>query len=99
MRLPKTVQICGKTYTVIKNKKKWNSRGQTGTRKIEIGTKWNSDEREFDDFLHETAELVCCERHIHYMANNDDVKIVMNHKEFTDFVTDVATAIRPVIKE
>lgn len=99
MRLPKIVQICGKTYIVTKNKKKWSSEGKTGTRKIEIGTRWNSDEHEFEDFLHETAELVCCEKRVHYRAADDSIQIVMNHKEFSDFINDVATAIRPIIKE
>ncbi len=98
MRLPRTVNICGKTYTVTKNRAKWDSGGRTGNRQISIGTKWNSDEHELDSFLHEVVELVCCERKLHYMASNDDVKIVMNHKEFTDAITDVATAIRPMLK-
>ncbi len=99
MRLPKTVNISGKTYTIAKNKKKWSSRGQTANRQIVIGTKWNSDEHELDSFLHEVFELVCCERHTHYMAGDDNVRIVMSHREFTDVITDVAVAIRPMIKE
>lgn len=98
MNLPKKVQICGKTYTVKRNKKSWSSKGRTGDRKITIGTKWSSDEHEFESYLHEVAELVCCERHIHYISGDDNVMFVMSHREFTDVMNDVATAIRPMVK-
>lgn len=98
MRLPRKVQISGHTYSISTNKKSYSSRGRTGTRKICIGTKWSSDERKFGDYLHEVVELVCCERKVHYQASNDDIRIIMSHKEFTDVINDVATALKPMIR-
>lgn len=99
MKLPKKIQISGKTYIVSKNNKSYDSSGRTGDSKITIGTKWKSDEHELDSFLHEVIELVCCERHCHYLAGDDTIVITMNHREFTDVVRDVAIAIRPMIKK
>lgn len=98
MKLPKTVVISGRTYTVSKNSKSYGSSGETGKRTISIGTKWKSDEHEFDTFLHEVVELVCCERKCHYTAADDTIAITMNHREFTEVITDVATAIKPMLR-
>ena len=98
MKLPKTVQICGKTYSIVKNPKNENSSGRTFKQKMEIGTKEQSVERQFEGFVHEVAELVCCENNYRYGDGNSECSIfVMNHKEFERFIGDVATAIRPMV--
>lgn len=100
MRLPKKVQICGKPFTVVIDKKKWSSSGQTLSQEIIIGGEGGRKERIFDNFVHEVAELALCERSFRYGDGSSDGSIfVMSHKDFTTFATDVATALRPMIKD
>ncbi len=102
MRLPKIVNICGKTYTVkqAKDKNGWSGSGKTGHQEITISLdRYHSEERKFDVYLHEVVEMICCERHVRYEASDGGLVFVMTHKEFDDFAADVATAIRPMIKD
>ena len=99
MQLPKKVNISGKTYTVIKDHKEENSSGRTFKQQMTIGIKGQGDERQFDMFLHETAELITCERNYRYGEGSSETSIfVMNHKDFEHFISDLATAIMPIIK-
>ena len=99
MRLPKTVQICGKTYNVTKNAEKENGRGRTFAQQIEVGTKDQTAERCFSTFVHEVAELVCCENNYRYGDGRSETSVfVMSHKEFERFIDDVAIAIRPMVR-
>ena len=100
MRLPKTVQISGKTYTVKKNDKRWGGSLRTGSQEIVVGTeKDQSSHRIFNNFTHEIIEAVTLERKLRYEAADDEIIFVMTHKQFDDFAKDVATAIRPMIKK
>ena len=100
MKLPKTIKVSSKTYTVIKDRKASNARGRTFLQTITIGTHDQSDERVFDGFLHEIAELVCCENNFRYGDGHSETSVfVMNHKEFERFISDVASAIYPMVKK
>jgi len=100
MKLPKTVNICGKTYDVHKDRKGDHGHGQTFKQKITIGVKEQSDERQFDTFLHEVAELIACEKNLRYGDGHSETSVfVMSHKEFEYFASALATAIMPMIKE
>ncbi len=101
MRLPKKVDICGKTYSVSKDNKNFNSGGSTHKQEITVGTRGNqSDERQFDGFVHETVELVTCEKRYRYGDGHSESSVfVMNHKEFEQFASALATAIYPMVRE
>ena len=75
MKLPKTVQINGKTYTVRKNPDSEDGRGTTFAQLVEVGTKNQSDERQFDTFLHEVAELIACEKNLRYGDGHSETSI------------------------
>lgn len=99
MQFPKKVIICGRTYTVKTCKKTADGTGYLHEQKIIIGTKGLSDERQFDTFLHEVAELVACDRQFRYGYGGSEGSIfVMNHKEFEHFMTDLAATLWPIIK-
>lgn len=69
MKLPKAVNICGKTYKVKKNNTCWGGSCQTGEQKIEVGTARNqSSQRKFTNFIHEVLEAVTLERRLRYEA-------------------------------
>ncbi len=98
MRLPRTVNICGKTYIVRRNSASVHSSGGTHPQKMIIGTKGNSPERVFESYLHEVLELVACELHLRYKAADDDIMIIMTHKQFDDFAANIATAVGPMCR-
>lgn len=98
MRMPKKVIISGKTYSVEKNDKTYNSDGFTHQQRIIVGTKGQHPERIFENYLHEVTELAACEQHVRFSAADDDVVIVMNHKQFDRLVADVASSIYPMVK-
>ncbi len=99
-RLPKTVQICGKTYPVKQVKDSYDGGGGTAKPSLWVGTKPKTPERIFEIFVHEVMELVACERGDRYGSGvSDDSMFVMNHKEFDNFSVDVAAAIRPMLKD
>ena len=97
MKLPKTVEISGKTYKVNERTVS-NSSGRTYKQEVVVGIKSQSEERIFENYLHEVSELVACEQSTRFTASDDEVVFVMNHKQFGSFVNDIATAIRPMLK-
>ena len=100
MKIPKKVTICGKTYTVIKDKEQENGFGGVFKQLIVVGTKGQADERIFDTFLHEVAELVACENNYRYGNGHSETSMfAMSHKEFERFIGDISTAIFSMIKE
>ena len=100
MKLPKTVNICGKTYTVTKDKKLFGGSATTGPQEIIVGTKHGKRERIFENIVHEVMESVACERDFRFSRGDSEGSVfVMTHKEFDCFVADVSTALRPMVKE
>ncbi len=100
MRLPKTVQISGKTYIVKKNDKHWGASCRTGSQEIRVGTKKDqSAHRIVGNFIHEILESVTMERDLRYQAADDEFIFVMTHKQFGCFAEDVTAAIRPMMKD
>ena len=100
MKIPKTVDICGKTFSVCKDKNTYLSHGDTWEQRIIIGVEEQGSERKFDALVHEIAELVCCEKNYRYGDGHSERSVfVMNHKEFEHFISAVAVAIYPMIKE
>ena len=100
MRLPKKVQISGMTYPVKIDKTSYDGGGSTAHPCIIVGTKSKNEERKLEILLHEIMEVAACERGYRYGSGSSDGSVfVMNHKEFDNFSQDIATAIRPIIKE
>lgn len=99
MKLPKTVNICGMTYPVKKDKTTYDGGGSTTNPHLTVGTKSKNEERHWEILLHEIMEIAACERGYRYGGGVSDGSVfVMSHKEFDSFSRDVATAIRPMIK-
>ena len=100
MRLPKTVQICGITYPVRAVKTSYDGGGSTASPEITVGTKSKNEERKFEILLHEIMEVAACERGYRYgSGTSDGCVFVMNHGEFDNYSKDVASAIRPMLKD
>ena len=100
MRLPETVQICGKTYTVKTNSKSYDGGGSTVSLTLTVGTKSKNPERQFEILVHEIMEITACERGDRYGSGvSNGATFVMSHKEFDNFSVDVAAALRPMMQE
>lgn len=100
LRLPESVMISGKPYKVKKNPKRWGGNAHSGPQTITVGTaRDQSAQRKFDNYVHEVAEAVTIERNLRFTATDDDVKFVMDHKQFDNFAVDIATALWPMIKK
>lgn len=97
MKLPKKVNICGKTYTVDQNDLVADSYGRTGPQLIVIGTEFGMPERIWDSFVHETAELIMAENNFRYECDGE-YRFVMDHKEFDKFAVDLAMALFPMVE-
>jgi len=99
IKLPKAVNICGKTYSVHSDKNRWGGSCSTGSQKIVVGTAQDSSShRRFTTLVHEILEGVFLERRLRYEAPDEEIVFVMTHKQFSDCAMDVATAIMPMIK-
>ncbi len=98
LKLPKTVNISGKTYKVSKDSQSWGGCSGNGAQEMVIGTeKDRSRERIFATFIHEVCESVTMERNLRYLSTDDECIFVMTHKQFDDFATDVSAALWPMI--
>lgn len=100
MRLPKKVQICGMTYPVKIDNTSYDGGGSTTNPQLTVGTKSKNEERHWEILVHEIMEVAACERgYRHGEGISDGSIFVMSHKEFDNFSRDVATAIRPLLKD
>ena len=99
MKLPQTVNICGKIYKVKKDPRSYDGKGSTAKCEMTVGTKNKNPERQFEILIHEVMEIAAVERDIRYNGcRQDDLLFVMSHKEFDNYSVDIATAIRPMMK-
>ena len=99
MKLPKTIQISGKQYSVKLNSNRWGGRCITGKQEISVGTQKNqSSQRIFSNFVHEVLEANALEKHLRYEAADDELVFVMTHKQFDDYAKDVAASLWPIAK-
>lgn len=63
MKLPKTVQICGKTYKVNRSPNEWGGSCETGAQVVTIGTAKNQSAHRISvNFVHEVLEAVALEQ-------------------------------------
>lgn len=99
MRFPKTVRIAGRVYNVRTDSRCWGGNGGTGGQEIVVGTrKDQSTERKFGNFMHEVLEIAACERNLRYTASDDEVVLVMTHRQFSHYSDDISAALWPMVK-
>lgn len=103
MRLPKKVNIGGKTYTVKRDESRGEGFGRANieTRVITVGSKNRLPVLAFETFTHEVMEASLLENcfSYHRNANPDDYFYRMTHVDFCRFADDVACALKPMIRK
>ena len=102
MKLPKKVLIVGKTYTVRRERTKGEGygRGDSSKRIITIGSKNGDSVTCFETFVHEIVELCMLENGYRFNRDtNDEFIYMVNHHELDRLTMDVATGLRPMIKD
>jgi hypothetical protein len=100
MKLPKTVQICGKTFKVTAHKDKSGASFSVDDFTIKIGTKFPQDIPE--NFVHEVIEAVFLQRGMRYKLYDDsrssDYLFSFKHEEFQNAVIDIVIALKDYLK-
>jgi hypothetical protein len=100
MKLPKTVQICGKQFKVIQKKNMEGGNFSFGNLTINIGTKYPHDIPV--SFIHEVIEAVFVERGMRYKLYEDarisEYLFSFKHEEFQNAVIDIVIALRDCLK-
>lgn len=99
MKLPKTVQICGLEFEVIKDKGRRGARFNLDQQKIWIGIKGCKDDIVWQNYYNEIKEIVAV------LCNNrsestrgGSYSFHYTHKEFNMATDAEAAAIFPMIK-
>ena len=100
MKLPKTLQICGKTYKITTNNKVGGAWFSCNKQMIELGTR-DSKERQLASLIHEIMEIVMVEREYRFQTSvlepeNGDYMFVFCHKGYEIIAEDVANVIRQI---
>lgn len=98
MKIPKKIMLCGKPYVVTLDSSVDDGGGSTHKQKIVVGCKGQQSERIFDTFLHEVAELSCCENNFRYGDGHSETSVfVMSHKDFERFIGDLSSVLFPLL--
>ena len=102
MRLPSKVTISGKVYTVKRNPKKGTGygRGNVLYRTIVVGSQGGHTESAFETYIHEITEVAMIENRLRYNRDGEEEFFyLMAHVEVNRLASDIAIAVRPMIKE
>jgi len=97
--LPKTIQICGKTFSV--STEKVCDGGEFWLSTQQIFCKAKHTERGDEILLHEIAEAILCEYRKRYNKiggeDNSDYLFVLTHDEFEQFIFELHGALKPFL--
>ena len=97
--LPKTIQICGKTFSISTEKDCDGGEFYLGAQKILCKAK--HPERADEILLHEIAEAILCEYRRRYNKvsgeDNNGYLFVLTHDEFEQFIFELYGAIKPYL--
>ena len=97
MKLPKSVNICGKMFSVVSDKDSDGGNVDMEKRIITVGT-MNKDDI-LENFLHEVGEAILVTREFRYAREREekdsaDYRFIMNHEEWTLFGKDMSIALK-----
>lgn len=104
MKIPPKLIICGREYRIIKDKKLRGGNFDGGAQVIRIGIKNNPPTDEIRiTLLHEIIELILAERLLRYQKNYSHIEnghylFCFNHQQFEDWIIDLNSALRTLIK-
>ncbi len=100
MRLPKKVLINNRPFRVVRDKNETGDNFKYRNMTITVGAcKKRSSREQLNGFMHEVAEISCCERGMRCTTDRNtfqgmnDYRFIGNHEQFTDVITDVASII------
>jgi hypothetical protein len=97
MRLPKSIQINGRPWRVIRNKRIYGGACHTHPGTIEIGNVANNDQ-EFEVLIHEILEGILLSGGRRYENNADEQMFCFDHHEFIAITKELSAAIRPLFR-
>lgn len=100
MKIPKSVNICGKRYTVKLNPEHDGGSGDSEKLLIEVGTSDPSEVAE--NLVHEIGEMIMATRDFRYVPEKDDefdngdYRFFLNHKDWELFAKDLSIALQGI---
>lgn len=99
MRLPKTINICGKLYRVKADPD--NDGGSVDTEKLTITIGTGDPSEVAENLVHEVGEAVMMARDFRYAAEretpeNEHYRFVLDHKEWQLFAKDLSIALKGI---
>ena len=99
MKIPKRINICGKTFTVTTDKTTDGASGDAGKLTIIIGTFTPGDVAE--NLIHEVGELIMAIRDFRYAPEkeeleNADYRFLLSHADWQLFCKDMSIAMRGI---
>jgi hypothetical protein len=103
MKLPKTVIIGGREWTVTTDPKMNGASASSSHQRIVIGTK-DGKESGYQNFLHEVIESVLDERMLRFQlpyenVTNGNYVYVFNHAQFEEAIKDIYLALKGIIRD
>lgn len=105
MRLPKTVTINSRLWSVVTDRKKTHSHFSYEDRIIAVGARKPHTRGDIlRAFLHEVAEISSVERGIRFtrdkeLGGNGDYMFCADHDQFDYMISDVSDVIRNLLKD
>ena len=99
MHLPKHIQICSLKVLILQDPRRVDGEYDCNKKVITIGT--GSPAQVPEIFLHEVLEAILYERGHRftlYAEGNDQLRFVMDHKEFENVVKDICAAFPNLVK-
>ncbi len=100
MKLPKHIQICGLKVQIVQAPNRVDGEYNCNTKVMTIGT--GSPAQVPEIFMHEVLEAILYERGQRfslYTEGNDQLRFVLTHHEFENFVKDVIIAFPNILKK
>ena len=99
MRLPKSVNICGKTIAVVSDKTHDGGSFDEETNTIEIGTR--DPDEVAENLVHEVGEAIMAIRDFRFVPEreekeNGDYRFFLSHTDWQLFAKDLAIALRGI---
>lgn len=101
MKLPKTVMIYGKPYTIKKDRTR--NGAHVNQRKCEIIIGTSDKYGVLENFVHEVIEQILVDNHHRYDNHhcypaNKDMFFVFTHNEFENVIPQIIVALKDILK-
>lgn len=97
MKLPKTIELADKTFTIICDKNTGNSSFDFELGIIKIGAKWQKEI--LSNFLHEVLECLLAANAYRYTNCQGNYIFSFTHAEFSNICLQLSSILKDIVKD